>query len=329
MCKHYLASSGGFSSSERFLVSEWFRLARSPCAWTDNCEKAYRYVYWADGPDGGVGVSFVDPYASYKEDESGKVMDCHGGYFDDCSDEYHLWSDGDARVISISKNSDSELGTALAVELIGPMDGLHENWRRTHDEEGRPFENVLLSWSKWHEEWEDAYDGERHKYVVTDVEVANDYTNRPFNYLYIKKLLQNEKLLKAVDSESLFTDGVRVNRRTGYFSPAYAISLYKSLKKHSLLAAAMKSYQSFVRHHPCDPIVSMCEAVAEKKFHGIEYLKDSDPMAEEVNDCNGCRNDCLRDREDPFYGDPFYVDGCPVYDADDEEDAEIIYWNTH
>ena len=35
------------------------------------------------------------------------------------------------------------------------------------------------------------------------------------------------------------------------------------------------------------------------------------------------------DYSDDWEEEPYYVDGVPVYGAEDQEDADILYWNTH
>ena len=61
------------------------------------------------------------------------------------------------------------------------------------------------------------------------------------------------------------------------------------------------------------------EIVAEKQ-HRIDAKKKH----REEDEC-----ECIDDNDNLDDQEPYYVDGVPVYGADDQEDAEIQYWNTH
>lgn len=248
-------------------VLKYFHQVKFPPHVINRASNPYRYVYWPDDPDGGVGVSFVDPCFTECEDTHGNIVE-HQGFFYGFSEKYRRWESNDAHIVSIANSSDSELGRTLSIEQLNPFEGLNEHWRRTKERDGRPYEHILVGWS---------YDS------AETWEVAqNDYTNRAFNYIYIRKLLSScFALPERVDKECYFTDGVRVNRRLGYYSPAYAVSLYRSLKTHGLLDAAMRNFESFVRYHPLDPIVAMCEDVASRRFKDIILLNDGDPIEEE------------------------------------------------
>lgn len=307
---------------------EYFRQVRFPQDSIICANPSCRYIYWPNSPAGGIGVSFVDP----------NQMDLYGGdmedygFFEQCSFEYSQFAKGSVCVTRIAKESDSELGRALSVEQLCPFSGLDEHWRRAKDKCGKPCEDVLVSWTRTHKEWvcedSDLY-GRGESYVLTETNkvALNDYTNRAFNYLYIRKLMASDILLRRIEKERFFTDGALVNQRVGYDSPAYAVALCESLRQHGLLNVAMQSFSEFVHYHPVDPIVTMCEIAAEKRFENIVLLDERDRVVRagtHEDDEEDLIEDDKSEREDPYY-----VDDCPVYGAEDQEDAEMLYWNTH
>lgn len=311
-------------------ITELFTKLRSARSSFDFSGEPHRYVYWSDGPDGGVGVSFVDPYVIEGYDEFGDWTVSYRGHFRAASDVLAGLFKHKDRVVTIAKCDGEKLGSLLSAECLNPFAGFKANWLCTEDEHGHPYDHFLRSWTLSHKGYEYDDDGNSNYRTFVDLVVPNDYTNRSFNYLYIRKLLKNKQLIEAIAGCDFFSDGVLVDRKTGYFSPAYAVSLYKSLLDHGLLDAAMSSFESFVHYHPYDPIVAMCEANAEKRFKNIRCIYGRDPIAEELE--RRTFADFDDDNYDSSYDDydsPYYVDDCPVYGADDEEDAEMIYWNTH
>lgn len=310
---------------------EYFRQVRFPQDSTICAKFPCSYVYWPNSPSGGIGVSFVDPNYDILDDPFGESWK-ENGYFCKCYPELDQLKKGSVRVTKISKESDSELGRALSVEQLCPFSGLEEHWRRAKDKYGRPCEDVLLSWTRTHGEF--VYDdddlchrGDSHYVRVTTKVALNDYTNRAFNFLYIRKLMERHDLLKSIAGECFFMDGELVDRKVGYDSPAYAVALFESLRQHCVLDVAMQNFEEFVHYHPVDPIVTMCEVAAEERFEGAVLIDGKDRVVRagmDEDDEEDLIEDDLSEREDPYY-----VDDCPVYGAEDQEDAEMLYWNTH
>lgn len=317
----------------------------------------HRAVYWADNPIGGIGVSFVDPVCTVLFDEDGHPYDDYKGYYKSGSNEFCQFQKGNADVLLIGDCSDNSFGRQLTEHSMKPFveKGVMEHWRECFDSQGHGCSEILVAWTRSHMQsnYEDDVDEfgfpARHMYSyrVHDETIWNDYTNRVFNYFYIRKLIQNDNLFSKVKQYGYFTDGCRVNRRFGYWSPAYAIALCLSLERHGLLKAAMTRYSSFVRYHPvADPIVALSEIWCHNHYSGLYMRTDGpDPVLERKRVAEqeeverrereeperqiAEEQDCLERSYDDDLDEPCYVDDCPVYGADDEEDAEITYWNAH
>ena len=301
----------------------------------------HRLIYWEGSPCGGIGVSFIDPIWGVEDIQC--PDDCmplysqkkfHGHFVADTTAS-NLF-DGKEDVLEIGRNAPSDLGRELARHKDTIFTGFTPNWRCTLNTRNNACDNVLISWTKSHSVWR--YDdldseGQPYKELIVDEKIPNDYTNRAFNYLYIRNLISKEELIHAIDGYKYFTDICRVERKYGYWSPAYAIALFKSLKRYGLLEVAIKSIYSFAHYVPRDPIVAMDEERAVRKFDGMSFVDNGYDPVEEARRIEAwrerSRHEEYDDREESYYEEPYYVDGVPVYGADDEEDAEILYWNTH
>lgn len=294
-----------------------------------------RYVFWPDSPDGGLGVTYVDPKRFGLESEYNRAQEW-------IPRQRELWQKllrDIPRVISISMESRDDLGRRLAALAVSAFDGFEGRWIKVFDKRGAALDDALICWIKKHvgssvHEWETddghgnftSWSDTSYHNVVDDF-MYNDYTNRAFNYAFIKKLASDGELANEVLEADYFDDGVRVPFKYGYYSSAYATALFVSLKRHSLLEPAILSYESFIHYHPYDSIVDFCAKRAAEKFANAYVERFADPVREvEQENINSC-SECEDSTDD--YGPVHYVDGTPIYDAGSQEEAEIIYWNTH
>ena len=299
-----------------------------------------RYIYWPDAPYGGVGVSFVDPVSDDFKNDTPNSQDfqaeCHrrifgrrfGGYFNDQDEYYERLLKGEEADIMISADSADELGRALSIESITPYEDVSSVFRSCYDSDGKSIEPILIRWEKVRISCIDYDDGTYSESKVVELKVDNDYTNRAFNFLYIRKLIQNKDLITKVREHNYFSDGCPVSQEFGYCSPAYAVALFSSLDKHGFLDKAMSSYQNFLKFHPSDPITSECEQEALKRFKNILCdFNGQDPYCENEHEERCC--DYGSDYDDDYFSPVHYVNGEAVYDVGSQEEAEITYWNTH
>jgi len=84
-----------------------------------------RMIYWADHPQGGIGVSFVDPI-----DESEFMSE------NESCDDFLRNLFVNERVLNIASNSEDELGRLLVTSNITPFNELGQHWREAFDGEG-------------------------------------------------------------------------------------------------------------------------------------------------------------------------------------------------
>ena len=307
-----------------------------------------RMIFWSDHPLGDIGVSFVDPIAAYSDYnglDGSAFMPGQGTPFthtDRCDFLKDLFEN--EKVLDVASNSEDELGRSLAAENIKPFNGYMQHWMFAFDKnKNHRVDDVMLYWdipisSKDQETYDDfSWLGIAHNYD----KVINTFTNCPFNYLYIKKVLSNRELVEGLKQYDFFTDGEIVDTRFGYYSPAYAMALLKSLQRHSL-CSVLRYFDTFRRYEPIDPITSLCKRIALEKYKGVSFGCEVNKARNAAHDYSmldmmiECEDDereareydreCL-DNNDEL--EPYYVDGVPVYGADDQEDADIQYWNTH
>ena len=285
-----------------------------------------RFIYWPNEFGKGAGVSFVDPEVEPKGDFcAAKIR--------------RRLMEEKPRVLSIGSAEKSDLiGYMLSSEVIQPFFGYTVVKRSLVDQFGRPLDPIVLCWVDktigCHDyEWEtdDGYGNytthfDSSFYNVIKDYAYNDYTNRAFNYFYIKKLSRDKELAAHLSEYEFFTDGERVSKEFGYSSPAYAVALYKSLSTHGILETAWNSFESFLHFHPYDQIVADCENRAARRFGGGRMANANDPIEEIKNE----NVDIYRDENyDDDIGHVYYVDDSPVYGCGSQEEAEIEYWNTH
>ena len=262
------------------------------------------------------------------------------GFLDSECETYKRLQCGIEKEIRISADSPDELGRSLSVESIKPYEGLAEAWRQCYNKEGSEAEPILISWTKsrkcsdessYYDDEESYYDSCSHESkLIVEYSVDNDYTIRPFNFLYIKKLLENKELVDAIKAHRCYSDGRWVSEAYGYASPAYAVSLFLSLNRYGFLGAAMRSYRAFLQFHPKDPITDMCEKVARERFKNVlcDYSGE-DPVEWERRNEQEMRMEGNWDTDDRQEEAAYYVEGEPIYEASSQEEANEIYWNTH
>lgn len=285
-----------------------------------------RMIYWADYDD--IGVSFADPYIA----DPYMCMEHH--------QEIERRFSGGEKILNISLTSECELGRLLSPERIMPFKAHSEYWVMAYDKNGNRVDDVMLKWEipkpesgkydseeNWWDDW-----SEYHDYDT----IENTFTNSPFNYLYIKAVLADETLCKQLNQYEFFTDGEIVNTRFGYYSPAYALALLKSLRKHSL-CSVLRNFRTFEYYHPNDTVTSLCRRIAHEKYADVNTTMWGINGAKDM-----CHNYSVRDslieaedakrRSQHEFGD---------YDKDDYEDdddyvddpdpyyQEMEYWNTH
>ena len=83
-------------------------------------------------------------------------------------------------------------------------------------------------------------------------------------------MLADDTLRKQIDEYDFFTDGEAVDTRFGYYSPAYALALLKSLQKYSL-CSVLRDFETFNRYHPVDPVTRLCQHIAYKRYSDVSY----------------------------------------------------------
>lgn len=339
---------------QKLLRKVWHIPSPSPAEFSC-CEHVYsdfwsfrRMIYWAGHPQGDIGVSFVDPIEAYSDHEQCRGLDCSAfmSERDNCDFLKNLFEN--EKVLNVASNSEEELGRLLATDNVKPFNGHKQHWRIAFDKGGNRIDDVLLYWDvPISREEQETYNCLVDEYDHDYDNVINTFTNCPFNYLYIKSvlltndLLYDNKLLEGLKRYNFFTDGEIVNTRFGYYSPAYALALLKSLQKHEMLSI-LRDFDTFRRYEPIDPITSLCKRIALEKYKGVSFGCEVNKARNAAHDYSmldmmiECEDDereareydreCL-DNNDEL--EPYYVDGVPVYGADDQEDAEIQYWNTH
>ena len=244
-----------------------------------------RMIYWADQPDGGIGVSFVDPVEFYCLGDSLN----NAGFLDrgmqkDILDEIF----NGATVLTISSESTSELGQEIFAKSRGTFQNYRWHWRSAYQSNGNRVDDVLIGWSLPEPppdiDWEGnpiyddggLYKYDTYPYDAFDNEnepcrgmISNDYSNIPFNYNFLRNIVSDDLLLRKIEGYKFFTDGQLVNTQFGYYSPAYALALLQSFQKRNLLKAALRSFQSFSHYHPVDPITTLCDRITRQTFQGV------------------------------------------------------------
>ena len=302
-----------------------------------------RMIYWADQPDGGIGVSFVDPVEFYKLGDSWN----DAGFLDRSMQKGILDEIfSGATVLTISSESTSELEQELFAKSRHVFQDYRWHWCPAYQSNGNRIDDVLIGWSLpkpspsvWDEEPiysdSDYSDFNRYPYDVFDSEnepcrsmILNDFSNIPFNYKFLHSIVSNNLLLRKIEKYKFFTDGQLVNTQLGYYSPAYALALLQSFQKRNLVTVALKSFRSFVHHHPIDPITTLCDRIARKTFQGVTYgscikmgrdMKHDYSMPDVFIDFDNYEKDY--DEED-YYEEDYVDDPDPYY-------QEMEYWNTH
>lgn len=299
----------------------------------ESFRKFRRMIYWAGHPHGYIGVSFVDPYKYYASRQYYDDLN-HCGFLNTDTFPKKLFEE--AKILTIAENAEQDLGSALASNSVKPFKSCKEHWVRAYNNDGSRIDDVLIKWSSrsrevYGDSWfidEPTYENE---------ELFNIFTNSPFNYLYIKAVLADDALRKQIDEYDFFTDGEVVDTRFGYYSPAYALALLKSLQKYSL-CSVLRDFETFNRYHPIDPVTRLCQHIAYERYSDVSYggeiLRAKDmchnySMIDRLIEAEDYEDECKSTRDDDWEEEPYYVDGVPVYGASDQEDADILYWNTH
>lgn len=341
---------------QKLLRKAWHIPSPSPAEFS-RCKYVYsdfwsfrRMIYWADHPQGDIGVSFVDPIEAYSDHEQCRGLDCSAfmSERDNCDFLKNLFETG--KVLNVASNSEDELGRLLAADSIKPFSGHHQHWMTAFDKGGNRIDDVLLYWRVpnfsgkerilcYDGLFDDGFDDYRDD-IHDSEEVVNTFTNCPFNYLYINRILSDPNCLEGIKQYNYFTDGEIVNTRFGYYSPAYALALLKSLQKHEMLSV-LRDFNTFRRYEPIDPITSLCKRIAYEKFKNVLYGKEierardfchdysnldrlveiEDAKDEYEEDSAAWRAEEERDRE--------YWEDLTAPDDPDPYYIEMEYWNTH
>lgn len=258
-----------------------------------------RMIYWADYDD--IGVSFADPYlhAEPRQKFERRVFETE-------------------KVLNIASDSECELGRLLSPGRIKPFKAHSEHWVMAYDKNGNRVDDVML-------EWDDYSDT-----------IENTFTNSPFNYLYIKAVLTDEALCKQLNQYEFFTDGEIVNTRFGYYSPAYALALLKSLQKHSL-CSVLRDFRTFEYYHPKDQVTSLCRRIAHEKYNDVHTTCVEIKGAKDMRHDYSVR-DSLIEAENAKRRSLYELGDHDYDDSDDDDDyvddpdpyyQEMEYWNTH
>ena len=245
-----------------------------------------RMIYWADHPQGGIGVSFVDPIEAYSDHEQCRGLDCSAfmSERDNCDLLKNLFEN--EKVLNVASNSENELGRFLATSNITPFNEIGQHWREAFDSEGHRIDDVLLYWAvpffsskRQHLKFfDDNLIDDCIDHFCGFEDVMNTFTNCPFNYLYLNKVLylnnelSDRDLLDGLKQYDYFTDGEIVNTLFGYYSPAYALALLKSLQKHEMLSV-LRDFNTFRRYELIDPITSLCKRIVLERYKGVSFKK--------------------------------------------------------
>ena len=254
-----------------------------------------RMIYWADQPDGGVGVSFVDPV------EYSRLVHCtanlnNAGFLSSNGHCGNSQKDilneifNGAKVTTISSEAASEIEQELSIMSREALHGYRWQWQSAYQLDGNRVDDVLIGWSlpepppKIDYDWEgepfipdyEYYGYDTYPYDPFDREngpqrnmIPNDFTNIPFNYAFLHSIVSDNLLIQKIAGCKFFTDGQLVDTRFGYYSPAYALALLQSLQKRDLVNEALKSFSNFVHYHPVDPITTLCDRIARQAFRGV------------------------------------------------------------
>lgn len=236
-------------------------------------------LYWADDPNGGVGVSFID-LEMCEEDFLQSDFNKVGFVLND--DEYFppnfdriksFLPPREDNILYVSDDSIQELGRKMTTYKHNAFNGFDEHWYKAYDICGNPVDDVMLFWET-HREKNERFDYEGLPMTFDDdneeiEHIGNDFTCRPFNYLYLRQIYHNRNLTSNLDKYKFFTDGDAVDSHFAYYSPAYALALMLSLKRHNLLDVALHDYRAFMRYHPADPLVRWSQGQTTDKYNGI------------------------------------------------------------
>lgn len=254
-----------------------------------------RMIYWADQPDGGIGVSFVDPV------EYCRIVHCttdfgNAGFLCgnrptcDGNSQDHILDEllNGAKVISISSDATSDIGRELFTKSREALQSYRWHWHSAYQRDGDRVDDVLIGWSLPEPppniDWEgnpiynegdlcgydaypyDAFDSAKEPH--SDM-IPNVFSNVPFNYAFLHSIVSDDLLSQEIARYKFFTDGQLVDMRFGYYSPAYALALLQSLQKRDLVNVALRSYSNFAHYHPIDPITTLCDRIARRAFQGV------------------------------------------------------------
>ena len=254
-----------------------------------------RMIYWADQPDGGIGVSFVDPvkycqlvHCTTNLGNAGFL--CGKRQIYDGNSQEHMLDEifNGAKVASIFSEATSDIERELFIKSRKALQGYRWHWRSAYQRDGNRVDDVLIGWSLPEPppniDWEgnpiydegDLYGYDAYPYDAFDSAkglhsglIPNDVSNIPFNYAFLHSIVSDDLLFQEIAGYKFFTDGQIVDTRFGYYSPAYALALLQSLQKRDLVNVALKSFSSFVHYHPIDPITTLCDRIARQTYQGV------------------------------------------------------------
>lgn len=237
-----------------------------------------RMIYWADQPDGGIGVSFVDPVEYCRlvhwTTDLNNAGFLSGQKYGDNKQEHILDKIfNGAKVTTISSESTSEIERELFTKSRRALQGYRWHWRSAYQCNGNRVDDVLIGWQGEQEPFS-CYGVYRSDPFDSDKEpnsgmIPNDFSNIAFNYVFLHSIVSDNLLFQKIAGCKFFTDGQVVDTRFGYYSPAYALALLQSLQKRDLVNVAMRSFSNFVHYHPIDPITTLCDRIARQTFQGV------------------------------------------------------------
>lgn len=301
-----------------------------------------RMIYWADQPDGGIGVSFVDPVEYCRlvhwTTDLNNAGFLSGQKYGDNKQE-HILDEifNGAKVTTISSESTSEIERELFTKSRSALQGYRWHWRSAYQCNGNRVDDVLIGWQGEQEPFScygvypsDPFDSDKEP---NSGMIPNDFSNIAFNYVFLHSIVSDNLLFQKIAGCKFFTDGQVVDTRFGYYSPAYALALLQSLQKRDLVNVAMRSFSNFVHYHPIDPITTLCDRIARQTFQGVV-------CGREVKNARDMRHNYsmidrfieAEDDEREYRRSQYEFDD---YDKDDYIDdpdpyyQEMEYWNTH